>query len=290
MKGGQASLAAERRITYRPIGGQARRKAAALVFLLRKSLVPSAYLPPRPWAYGARRLKAHAGASAPGHTPRMILSRSALLLLLLAGGRAGAEAPPVPPPVAARPALNVVLMGPPGGGTGTQAARIVAEFGVVHISAGDVLRERAKTDPALAEIMNRGELVPLGIVVPLIEERLTRADARQRGFALDGFPRRLSDAEAVMAILGRGALRIDAVLRLEVPEEELLRRVLARGRQDDTEATFRNRMRVYREQTGPVYGFLRDKLPLVELDANGSEDEVYRRVRAALLRVLAARP
>lgn len=175
--------------------------------------------------------------------------------------------------------LRLVIAGPPGSGKGTHSKRLARDFGVVHVSAGDLLRERAKTDPALDEIMRRGQLVPADVVVRLVEERLAQPDARERGFVLDGFPRRLVEAEA----LERMGLALDALILLDVQEEELLRRIRGRGRSDDSEAVFRGRMKVFREETGPAIERLKARLPVVAPDLSAPDiDTNYGRVRAAL--------
>ncbi|MBI4423208.1 MAG: nucleoside monophosphate kinase [Elusimicrobia bacterium] len=180
--------------------------------------------------------------------------------------------------------LGLILMGPPGSGKGAMSARLSSDFGLAHVSSGDLLRERAKTDPRVAEDILRGRLVPVEVVAEVVEERLAREDARLRGFILDGFPRRLEEAEALLGMSRRLGLRLDALLRLEAPEDELLRRVLARGRPDDTETVFRNRMRDYRALTAPVYGFLASWVPLLAPDVAAPDVEAaYRSVKRAVL-------
>ncbi|MBI5200144.1 MAG: nucleoside monophosphate kinase, partial [Elusimicrobia bacterium] len=154
------------------------------------------------------------------------------------------------------------------------------------ISSGDILREYAKKDPEVAAIMARGGLVPFPLVMRLMKERLSRDDARKNGFILDGFPRRLEDAIALLEILTELDMPLDAVLKLDVPEDALWRRLERRGRADDTEPVFRDRMRVYREQTEPVYAFLQGKVRFLTPDVSGDDpDAAYENVKKALAAV-----
>ncbi|MBI4347235.1 MAG: nucleoside monophosphate kinase [Elusimicrobia bacterium] len=193
------------------------------------------------------------------------------------------EPRPAAPAPASRP-LRLAIMGPPGSGKGTHAARIQVEFGARHISSGEILREYAKTDPEVAAIMARGELVPFPLVMGLMKRRLSQDDVRRHGFVLDGFPRRLEDAIALLDILAELGLRLDAVVKLDVPEDVLLRRILDRGRSDDTEAVFRERLRVYRQQTEPVYAYLEGTVPFLTPNVRGDDpDAAYDNVRRALV-------
>jgi adenylate kinase len=171
----------------------------------------------------------------------------------LGGGPYWASQPANTP--AAKP-LRLLIMGPPASGKGTYALRLAADYGIVHVSAGDLLREYSKTHPEIAEIMERGELVPAALIVELVRERLKKDDIREKGFILDGFPRRLAEAQELKLMMKAEGLAFDAAIRLDVPEAELLRRVLLRGRPDDTEPTFRNRMKIYRAQSVPAMDFI----------------------------------
>jgi adenylate kinase len=164
---------------------------------------------------------------------------------------------------------NLILMGPPGAGKGTQARRIVERFGIPQISTGEILREAVASGSPLGEkakaIMARGELVPDDVMIGIVEERLARPDCA-RGFILDGFPRTTAQARALDGILARaGRTRIQVVL-LEVPDAELRRRILARGegRADDTAEAAERRLEVYRRQTAPVLDHYADRLLRVQ--------------------------
>lgn len=175
--------------------------------------------------------------------------------------------------------LKLLATGPPGAGKTTLGKMLAKDLGVVHISVGALLRERVKTDPAfagLAETMKQGGLVDTEIVLQLVKERLSRPDVVENGFLLDGFPRRMPEAKALEAWLGDG---VDAVIHFEAPESELRRRILNRGRVDDTEKTFRKRMGVYHEQTEPVIRRLRGQADVISPDVSSSDIEAnYRRL------------
>jgi adenylate kinase len=172
------------------------------------------------------------------------------------------------------PPLRLILAGPPGSGKSTFAARLAEDFGLAHVSVGDLLRKKAGSDPGLAAVMARGELVPSGVVMSVVSERLSRPDAR-RGFILDGFPRRLEEARSLKSLSP-----VDAMIRLDVPEGELLRRILARGRADDTEEVFRRRMRVFREETLPALRALKGEVEVLRAEVSDPDvEKSYAKVR-----------
>lgn len=179
---------------------------------------------------------------------------------------------------------RILLLGPPGAGKGTQAELLCRALGVPHISTGAMLREHVADGTALglraAAIMEAGDLVPDDLVVAMVDERLARPDAAC-GFLLDGFPRTLNQAEALDAAVGAEAL--DAVIAIEVPEEELVARALARGRSDDSVSSIRNRLDVYRRDTEPLIDHYRRSGRVVrEVDGVGAIDEVLSRIVATL--------
>ncbi len=180
---------------------------------------------------------------------------------------------------------NLILMGPPGAGKGTQAEFIVERVGIPQISTGDMLREAVASGSDVgqraSEIMKRGDLVPDEVVIEIVRDRLRRDDCRP-GFILDGFPRTREQAVALDALLGELGREPVRVVVLEVPEDELMRRILSRGegRADDNEATVRKRLGVYRDSTAPVidhYG-----QAVVRIDGLGSVEQIRDRVAAAL--------
>jgi adenylate kinase len=171
---------------------------------------------------------------------------------------------------------KLLMFGPPGSGKGTQAARLAERRKMVHISTGEMLRAAmaAKTElgQRVKSLVDAGDLVPDALMLDLVENRLAEVDA-QEGFLLDGFPRTVAQAEGLFEKLGDdGAL--DGVLRLSVPDDELVRRALARGRVDDSEETIRHRLDVYRRQTEPVLGCLEGRLPIFDIDGLGGLDDI----------------
>ena len=186
-------------------------------------------------------------------------------------------------------ARRLLLLGPPGAGKGTQAERLVRSLGVPQISTGDMLRAAVRAGTPVGReaqgYMDRGELVPDGVVIGVAEERLREPDAR-RGFVLDGFPRTAAQAAALDALLAKLGVELERCVALTVDEDELVKRLLRRaeleGRADDNEQTIRNRMRVYREQTRPLVDYYRSRDVLREVDGLGAIDEVAARIQGAL--------
>ncbi len=171
--------------------------------------------------------------------------------------------------------MNIILLGPPGAGKGTQAERLVAERGLIQLSTGDMLRAAvaAGTDVGkrAKEIMDRGDLVPDDVVIQIISERLDAPDA-QAGVILDGFPRTVAQAKALDELLARKGMKLHAVIELEVDEAALVARIEKRAaetggaRADDNVETLRNRLEVYREQTAPIIPYYRGKGALKTVD------------------------
>jgi len=161
---------------------------------------------------------------------------------------------------------RLIFLGPPGAGKGTQAKRLAQQLNIPHISTGDILRgaisERTPLGQKAQSYMDRGELVPDDLILDLIRERLSQEDALQ-GWILDGFPRNVEQARFLEELLSELQQNSDCVLSLDVPDDVLIARLLARGRKDDGEETIRRRLEVYREQTEPVNGFYGDRLHIV---------------------------
>jgi len=213
--------------------------------------------------------------------------------------------------------MNLILLGPPGAGKGTQAQRLESELELKQLSTGDMLRAEVKSGSLLgqraAAIMERGQLVPDDLMISLIEARITQPDCR-RGFILDGFPRTLAQAEALDRMLGARGLKLDHVVEMAVDEAALTERITGRfacakcgagyhdkfkptklagqcdvcgskeftRRKDDNAQTVGARLKAYREQTAPLLPYYRGRKVLKTVDGMAEMDEVYRQIKAVL--------
>lgn len=188
--------------------------------------------------------------------------------------------------------MRLVLLGPPGAGKGTQAARIAKQYAVPHISTGDIFREHVKGHTELGiqaqGYIDRGDLVPDEVVRRMVGDRLVQPDA-EHGWLLDGYPRTVPQAEALEQLLNGRGKPLDAVLWFDVPEEEFTRRIHSRaaqeGRSDDTEEAVRRRLVEYVEKTVPLEGFYRERGLLHDVDGVGLIDEVADRTLAILAKI-----
>lgn len=185
--------------------------------------------------------------------------------------------------------MNVVLLGPPGSGKGTQGELLAARLGIEHIAVGDLLRAEVVAGSAVgteaASYMNRGELVPDEVILRLLLPRVFTA-AAAAGYLLDGFPRSVEQAESVRAEAAERGAAPDAVLYLDVPAPELMRRILGRaaleGRADDNERTVATRLQVFDEETRPLIGYYRRRNLLQVVNADRPEPDVTSSLLAAL--------
>ena len=181
--------------------------------------------------------------------------------------------------------MLIIFIGPPGSGKGTQAERLCQRLGIQHLSTGDMLRATiaAETDLGVqaAGCLQRGELVPDQLVVDMVDETLAQSPYAE-GCLLDGFPRSLSQAEALDGLLESRQIGISQVLELEVDQPELIERLLARKRPDDTLETIKNRLQVFQNQTSPLLDYYRQRGLLASVNGNGTVDQVEDRVQSAL--------
>jgi adenylate kinase len=179
--------------------------------------------------------------------------------------------------------FNLVLFGPPGSGKGTQSEKIVEKFGLIHLSTGNLLRQEISDKTALGvqakNFMDKGQLVPDEVVIGMIASCLEKHPGA-KGFLFDGFPRTVSQAEALDRLLALKKTSISKVIALDVLEEELIKRLLKRGvtsgRSDDTnEAVIRNRFAVYKDETQPVADYYKQQGKFEAIKGIGTIDEIF---------------
>lgn len=189
--------------------------------------------------------------------------------------------------------INIILLGPPGAGKGTQAGRLVADKGLVQLSTGDMLRAARSSGTEMgrrvAEVMDRGELVTDEIVIGLIREQLEKGG---KGFIFDGFPRTLPQADALGRLLAESGMALDAVIELQVNDEALVGRIVKRAeesraagqpvRRDDTPEVFADRLREYYKKTAPLLGYYYAKGSLQTVDGMAPMDQVSAQIASKL--------
>jgi len=187
---------------------------------------------------------------------------------------------------------NILLLGPQGAGKGTQGKLIASEYGIPHVATGDMLRAAMADGSELGRqvkpIYDSGSLVPDGLMIELIRERLSQEDARE-GFVLDGFPRTMAQAEALEEMLREIARDLDVVFEFqildEVGRERMLRRAAEEGRTDDTPEAIDERLRLYHEETEPLIEYYRLRGNLVGIHADRPVNEVFSEIQQALEQV-----
>jgi len=212
--------------------------------------------------------------------------------------------------------MNLIFLGAPGSGKGTQAQRLADKISVLHLSTGDLLRAAVKNGTELGQkaekYMKAGELVPDGIIIGLIEEKQKAGDL-DSGFILDGFPRTIPQAQALDEMFGRVGTKIDNAVLLDVDDEEIIKRLSGRmyctqcqagynypanmpkqegicdkcggklaRRPDDEPDVVKNRLEVYKKQTQPIEDYYRDKSVLLDIKGVGTPDEIFHRIEEGL--------
>ncbi len=182
-------------------------------------------------------------------------------------------------------AKRLIFLGPPGAGKGTQAQVLSENHQIPHVSTGDILRAAVTRQTPLGkqakDYMDRGELVPDDLILGLIQDRLSYEDT-VNGWILDGFPRNVNQASFLEELLAKLNQSADCVLNLEVPDELLVERLLARKRKDDNEETIRRRLEVYHQDTVPVINFYQERETLQTIDGNKSMEDVSKSLNEAI--------
>ena len=185
--------------------------------------------------------------------------------------------------------MNLILLGPPGAGKGTQGHRLSEQYSIPEISTGDILRAAVHKGTPLGReaqsYMERGALVPNEVMIGIVRERLAQDDT-VRGFILDGFPRTVAQAEALMQLSEAQQRPIEHVISIEVPQEKLLQRLAGRrqleGRHDDTDEAIRHRLEVYARETAPLIDYYHRQGLLRCIAGVGTIDEIFQRITAVL--------
>jgi adenylate kinase len=209
--------------------------------------------------------------------------------------------------------MNYIILGPPGAGKGSQAKKIAVEFGMVHLSTGDMFRETKKSDEFINKLLSLGQLVPDEVVVNMVRELLLEENNIKKGFLLDGFPRTVKQAEELDRMLISENIKIDGIILINVPFEEAVKRIVGRRvcacgasyhtvlfspkesgkcdrcggilfhRSDDKEDVIRDRFSVYEKQTKPLIEYYKESGLLIHIDGLKSESGVFEQIRSCII-------
>lgn len=185
---------------------------------------------------------------------------------------------------------NLVVFGAPGSGKGTQSARLIDEYGLYHISTGELLRDHIARDTALGRVadsyISKGQLIPDDLMIDILEHTLDENPETANGVIFDGFPRTIEQAKALKKMLARRGSKVHAVVGLEVPDEELVDRLLKRGlesgRSDDNLETINNRLKVYNSQTAPLRDYYTAEGKYHGIKGSGAIDDIFNAIKAEL--------
>lgn len=185
---------------------------------------------------------------------------------------------------------NLVVFGAPGSGKGTQSARLIDEYGLYHISTGELLRDHIARDTQLGRVANeyisKGHLIPDNLMIDILDHTLESNPETAAGVIFDGFPRTIEQAKALKEMLAKRGSKVHAVVGLEVEDEELVERLLKRGlesgRSDDNLETINNRLEVYNKQTAPLREYYQNEGKYHGIKGSGSIDEIFNSIRESL--------
>lgn len=185
--------------------------------------------------------------------------------------------------------MQLIFLGPPGAGKGTQAKIFLDRSGIVQISTGDILRAAVSKGTELGikakGFMDKGELVPDSVVIGIIEQRIQESDCK-KGFVLDGFPRTIEQAKALDAILAKLGIALNHVINFEVGDEELVKRLLGRaaaeGRSDDNPESIKNRLQVFKDKTQPLISYYEERKILRHIAGTGTTGEIADKVKSVV--------
>ena len=186
--------------------------------------------------------------------------------------------------------MNVVIFGAPGSGKGTQSEKIIERYGLHHISTGEVLRDHIARQTEIGQVahtfISKGQLIPDTLMIEILEEIIDNEPKAREGVILDGFPRTIPQAEALQASFERRGMNLDHVIGLEVPEEELIDRMIKRGQQtgraDDNPETIKNRLQVYHNSTCPLRDFYIANGKYRAINGSGTVDEIFAAIATAI--------
>jgi adenylate kinase len=186
--------------------------------------------------------------------------------------------------------INLILFGPPGSGKGTQAAKLVEKYNLLHISTGDLFRYEMGNDTPLGQeaksYIQKGELVPDSVTIGMLHNKV-EANPDVEGYIFDGFPRTVAQAEALDALMQEMETSISKLILLSVDDNEIVTRLLERGKtsgrsDDQKEDTIRNRIKIFKNETSPVFDYYAEQEKAVQVEGIGSIDDIFSRLSAEI--------